>query len=34
MNAFKLLEIMRKYEKCPSYGSTTIGNGKGEIIVE
>lgn len=34
MNAYKLLEIMPKYEKCPNCGSTTIGNGQGGIIVE
>jgi hypothetical protein len=34
MKTFKLLEIMPKYEKCPSYGNTTIGNGQGGIIVE
>lgn len=34
MNAFKLLEIMPKYEKCPKCGSSTIGNGQGGIIVE
>ncbi len=34
MNAFRLLEIMPKYEKCPNCGSTTIGNGQGGIIVE
>ncbi len=34
MNTFKLLEIMPKYEKCPSCGSTTIGNGQVGISVE
>lgn len=34
MNAYKLLEIMPKYEKCPMCGSTSIGNGAGGIIVE
>lgn len=34
MNAYKLLEIMPKYEKCPNCGSTTIGIGQGGIIVE
>lgn len=34
MNAYKLLAIMPKYEKCPNCGSTTIGNGQGGVIVE
>lgn len=34
MNVRTLIPIMKKYEKCPNCGSTTIGNGEGAIIVE
>lgn len=34
MNAFKLLAIMPKYEKCPDCGNDKVGNGQGAIIVE
>ncbi|MEG2289932.1 MAG: DUF3797 domain-containing protein [Clostridium sp.] len=34
MNAFKLLEIMPKYENCLECGSDIIGDGEGGIIVE
>jgi iron(III) transport system ATP-binding protein len=34
MNAFKLLEIMPKYENCPRCGSSKVGNGSGKIIIE
>jgi len=34
MSTFKLLEIMPEYEKYPSCGNITIGNGQGGIIVE
>lgn len=34
MEITKLMPIMKKYEKCPNCGSTTVGNGKGGIIIE
>lgn len=34
MNIRALMPILKKYEKCPSCGSTTIGNGQGGIIIE
>lgn len=34
MNAFKVLQIMKKYNNCPKCGSDQIGNGEGKIAVE
>lgn len=34
MNAFKLMDIMKKYEQCPKCGSNTIGKGQGGVIVD
>lgn len=34
MDAFKLLEIMPKYEICPNCGNDKIGNGYGKIRVD
>ena len=34
MNAYKLLALISKYEKCPNCGSEIIGNGQGGVIVE
>ncbi|MDU5080255.1 DUF3797 domain-containing protein [uncultured Tissierella sp.] len=34
MYVSKLIPIMKKYEKCPQCGSTTVGNGEGGITVD
>lgn len=34
MNAFKLMDVLKKYEKCPKCGNNKIGNGEGGIVVE
>ena len=33
MNAWKSIELMRKYEKCKNCGSEKIGNGEGALII-
>lgn len=33
MNAWKSVELMRKYNTCPKCGSDAIGNGHGKLIV-
>lgn len=34
MNVLKVMPLLKKYEKCPICGSSTIGNGQGGIIIE
>ncbi|MHC1681361.1 MAG: DUF3797 domain-containing protein [Clostridiaceae bacterium] len=34
MNVTELMPVLRKYEKCPSCGSSKIGNGEGGIVID
>lgn len=34
MNAFKSVQLMQKYNNCPSCDSDKIGNGEGKLIIE
>ncbi|KEH91649.1 hypothetical protein Z962_p0024 (plasmid) [Clostridium botulinum C/D str. BKT12695] len=34
MEAFKVVSLIRKYEKCPVCGNDKVGNGEGRLVVE
>ncbi|WP_003377933.1 DUF3797 domain-containing protein [Clostridium botulinum] len=34
IEAFKVVSLIRKYEKCPCCGNDKVGNGEGKLIVE
>ncbi|NFF59823.1 DUF3797 domain-containing protein [Clostridium botulinum] len=34
MEAFKVVSLIRKYEKCPRCGNDKVGNGEGGVVVE
>lgn len=34
MNAWKSVQLMRKYNNCPKCGSENVGNGEGKLIIE
>lgn len=34
MNAFKVVELIDKYGKCPKCGNEMLGEGQGKLIVE
>lgn len=34
MNAFKLMELLPKYESCPKCGNYYLGKNEGKLVVE